>query len=250
MKNSIFKYFLAMMIIVLSASCYAQTNQGYSKKKTQTTKSVSRSKSSKKHNSGSRQSHSSSNQGNQNYDIPIFEMNEISKKIENQDYIVFLSRTGVVYGFNKNTHKYFSIMKEVADIGFKDSSNNLLSILTNNNIRYFYNLLSGKTEKEAIGKKLSDLSYHAEFKRQVDALHQIVLSYYNGNPKHLSKEEADACINRYNYCYKIITDFESAFDYYYGSNSCGLTVSEAKNRLINAKNAGHQDAVRIYNELF
>lgn len=156
MKDIFFRYYLVVMIAILTSSaCYAQTNQGYSKKKTVTTKTVSRSKSSKKQKSGSHQSHSSSKQsGNQNYDIPIFEMNEISKKIENQDYIVFLDRNGSVYGFNKNTHKYFSIMTEVADIGFKDSSKSLLSILTNNNIRYFYNLLSGKTEKEELTQQI------------------------------------------------------------------------------------------------
>lgn len=252
MKGNFLRYFLVMMIAILASSaCYAQTNQGYSKKKTVTTKTVSRSRSSKKHKYGSNQSYSAKTTSDQYYDKPIFDMRDISKKIENQHFIVFLVRNGSVYGFNKNTHKYFSIMAEVADIGFKDSSKSILSIKSKDGKRYFYNLFSGKSEMEVIlGMKLSDLSYHTEFKRQVDALHQFVLSYYNGNPNNLSKEEVDACINRYNYCYKIITDFESAFNFYYSSNSSGITANEAKNRLISAKNAGHQDAIRIYNELF
>lgn len=159
MKGNFLRYFLVMMIAILASSaCYAQTNQGYSKKKTVTTKTVSRSRSSKKHKSGSHQSHSSSKQsGNQNYDVPIFNMDEILKKIESQDYIVFLSRTGVVYGFNKNTHKYFTIYSDgdlARDVGFRDSSIGLVIIRTKSGIRFFYYLTTGKIEKEELTQQI------------------------------------------------------------------------------------------------
>ncbi|MBR1725048.1 MAG: hypothetical protein IJ724_00085, partial [Muribaculaceae bacterium] len=41
MKGNFFRYYLVMMIAILASSaCYAQTNQGYSKKKQTTTKNA------------------------------------------------------------------------------------------------------------------------------------------------------------------------------------------------------------------
>ena len=45
----------------------------------------------------------------QAYDKPIFNMKDMDKKIENGGYIVFKLKNGSVYGFNKNSRKYFVI---------------------------------------------------------------------------------------------------------------------------------------------
>ena len=84
------------------------------------------------------------------YDKPIFNMKEINKKIENEGYIVFAIKNGAVYGFNKNTRKYFSIYSpksdsQPSDIGFADSRNNLMRMRTGEG-RFSYNLATGKTQ--------------------------------------------------------------------------------------------------------
>ena len=85
------------------------------------------------------------------YDKPIFNMKEINKKIENEGYIVFAIKNGAVYGFNKNTRKYFSIFSpkgdsQPSDIGFADSRNNLMRMRTGEG-RFSYNLATGKTQR-------------------------------------------------------------------------------------------------------
>lgn len=247
MKGNFLRYFLVMMIAILASSaCFAQTNQGYSKKKTVTTMTVSRSRSSKKQKSGSHQSYSSSKQsGNQNYDVPIFNMDEILKKIECQDYIVFLSRTGVVYGFNKNTKKYFTIHasteNSISGFSFFDSSKGIVKLFGTSDILFYY-LYSAKT---SIAPKLSSMSWNVELKKELELLRIIIdgVGLYE-------KETIDACISRYNICRRIMEDFEGAFDYYYGRNVKGLTSQEAKSKLINAMNCGHEDARTIYNDIF
>lgn len=85
------------------------------------------------------------------YDKPIFNMKEINKKIENEGYIVFAVKNGAVYGFNKNTRKYFSIFSpkgdaQPSDIGFADSKNNQMRMRTSEG-RFSYNLVTGKTQR-------------------------------------------------------------------------------------------------------
>lgn len=86
------------------------------------------------------------------YDKPIFNMKEINKKIENEGYIVFSIKNGAVYGFNKNTRKYFSIYSpkgdsnQPSDIGFADSKNNLMRMRTGEG-RFSYDLVTGKTKR-------------------------------------------------------------------------------------------------------
>ena len=85
------------------------------------------------------------------YDKPIFNMKEINKKIENEGYIVFSINNGAVYGFNKNTRKYFSIYapkgdSQPSDIGFADSKNNLMRMRTSEG-RFSYDLVTGKTKR-------------------------------------------------------------------------------------------------------
>lgn len=87
------------------------------------------------------------------YDKPIFNMKEINKKIENEGYIVFSIKNGAVYGFNKNTRKYFSIYSpkgdsQPTDIGFADSRNNLMRMRTSEG-RFSYDLVTGKTKRIA-----------------------------------------------------------------------------------------------------
>jgi len=45
----------------------------------------------------------------QTYEKPIFNIKEIDDKKENDRYIVFADKKGAVYGFNKDTRKYFVI---------------------------------------------------------------------------------------------------------------------------------------------
>ena len=86
------------------------------------------------------------------YDKPIFNMKEINKKIENEGYIVFSVKNGAVYGFNKNSRKYFSIFSpksedaQPSDIGFADSKNNLMRMRTSEG-RFSYDLVTGKTKR-------------------------------------------------------------------------------------------------------
>ena len=74
-------------------------------------------------------------------------------KIENEGYIVFSIKNGAVYGFNKNTRKYFSIYSpkgdsQPTDIGFADSRNNLMRMRTSEG-RFSYDLVTGKTKRIA-----------------------------------------------------------------------------------------------------
>lgn len=85
------------------------------------------------------------------YDKPIFNMKDIHKKIENEGYIVFSINNGAVYGFNKNTRKYFSIFApkgdaQPSDIGFADSRNNQMRMRTSEG-RFSYDLVTGKTKR-------------------------------------------------------------------------------------------------------
>ena len=85
------------------------------------------------------------------YDKPIFNLKDMHKKIENEGYIVFSDNKGAVYGFNKDTRKYFTIYSpkkatEPTDIGFADSKNNLLRYRTATG-RYSYDLVSGHTKR-------------------------------------------------------------------------------------------------------
>lgn len=86
-----------------------------------------------------------------NYDKPIFNMKDINKKIENKGYIVFSINNGAVYGFNKDTRKYFSIYSpkgdsKPSDIGFADSEHNLMRMRTSEG-RFSYDLVTGKTKR-------------------------------------------------------------------------------------------------------
>ena len=85
------------------------------------------------------------------YDKPIFNMKEINKKIENEGYIVFSINNGAVYGFNKNTRKYFSIYapkgdSQPSDIGFADSKNNLMRMRTSEG-RFSYDLVTDASQR-------------------------------------------------------------------------------------------------------
>ncbi|MBQ0114672.1 MAG: zinc ribbon domain-containing protein [Bacteroidales bacterium] len=69
----------------------------------------------------------------ESYDKPIFKMENMKKKIESAEYIVFADKSGAVYGFDKNTRKYFVIYKSsgsgASDIGF-GSDNSILRMQT------------------------------------------------------------------------------------------------------------------------
>ena len=78
------------------------------------------------------------------YDKPIFHKEDISNQIHSEGYSVFLTKNGSVYGFDKNTRKYFTIYSKGAnEIGFRDSKNHLLGIKTSNGGHYQYNLSTG-----------------------------------------------------------------------------------------------------------
>ncbi len=78
------------------------------------------------------------------YDKPIFRKEDISNQIHSEGYSVFLTKNGSVYGFDKNTRKYFTIYsKGASEIGFHDSKNHLLGIKTSNGGHYQYNLSTG-----------------------------------------------------------------------------------------------------------
>ena len=82
----------------------------------------------------------------QSYEKPIFKMEDKNKSIQNADYIVFSDTKGGVYGFNKNSRKYFVIYNPPAastptEIGFADSENSILNLRTSTS-RLQYNLKS------------------------------------------------------------------------------------------------------------
>ncbi len=84
----------------------------------------------------------------QTYDKPIFKSENKHKSISNEEYVVFSDNSGAVYGFNKNSRKYFVIYTPStpttpSDIGFADSENNILNIRTAEG-RFQYNLKSDK----------------------------------------------------------------------------------------------------------
>ncbi len=82
------------------------------------------------------------------YDKPIFKMEDKHKSVQNNEFIVFSDKTGGVYGFNKNSRKYFVIYKPASpttptEIGFADTENSILNMRTASG-RLQYNL---KTDK-------------------------------------------------------------------------------------------------------
>ncbi|MBO7609852.1 MAG: zinc-ribbon domain-containing protein [Muribaculaceae bacterium] len=85
------------------------------------------------------------------YDKPIFNMRDMHKKVENENYIVFADKSGSVYGFNKDTRKYFTIYSPKGkasgptDIGFGNSKANQLRMRPADGGHYSYDLASGKT---------------------------------------------------------------------------------------------------------
>ena len=85
------------------------------------------------------------------YDKPIFKKDDLHKKVENEKYIVLSDKNGSVYGFNKDTRKYFTIYSPKGkaggptDIGFGDSKNNILRMRPAGGGHYSYDLVSGKT---------------------------------------------------------------------------------------------------------
>lgn len=66
------------------------------------------------------------------YDKPIINMKEIRDKLENDQYLVFLDRNGMIEGFNKSTRKYFIIhtgyIEAATGISFDDKNNILINI--------------------------------------------------------------------------------------------------------------------------
>ena len=88
------------------------------------------------------------------YDNPVEGVNIKNKykSVQNEGYIVISNKTGSVYGFNKNTRKYFTIYSppggtaEPTDIGFGDSKNNILRYRTADGHRFSYNLATGATK--------------------------------------------------------------------------------------------------------
>lgn len=86
------------------------------------------------------------------YDKPIFNMKDMHKKVENENYIVFSDKSGSVYGFNKDSRKYFTIYSPKGkasgptDIGFGDSKNNILRLRAADGAHLSYNLATGKTK--------------------------------------------------------------------------------------------------------
>ena len=84
------------------------------------------------------------------YDKPIFNLKDMSKKIESDAYIVFADNKGAVYGFNKNSRKYFVIYTpsggqgSPADIGFGDDNRILRMRTADGHISY--DLVSDKAK--------------------------------------------------------------------------------------------------------
>lgn len=85
------------------------------------------------------------------YDKPIFNMRDMHKKVENEGYIVFADKSGSVYGFNKDTRKYFTIYSPKGkasgptDIGFGNSKANQLRMRTADGGHFSYDLATGRT---------------------------------------------------------------------------------------------------------
>jgi len=70
------------------------------------------------------------------YDKPIFGMDDIKEKVEIGNYLVFLDKKGTVYGFNKNSRKYFTIYAASAQ-GISKSGESSVNIKTaNGNLNY------------------------------------------------------------------------------------------------------------------
>ena len=77
----------------------------------------------------------------QSYDKPIFKRDEIAKQIDSERYMVFVGNTGKVYGFNKDTRKYFVIYTPTegagaSDIGFGNSNRELRMRTSDGHISY------------------------------------------------------------------------------------------------------------------
>ena len=85
------------------------------------------------------------------YDTPIFNFDDAKVKKENDRYIAILAKDGHVYGFNKQSRKYFVVYAgdRAADIGFASGNNDetKLNIKVASG-RIVYNLSSGKAQKE------------------------------------------------------------------------------------------------------
>lgn len=63
---------------------------------------------------------------------PMFRNEDFSKKITGPGYVVFLTKDGKVYAFNKNTDKNFVVYSagDATDIGFEDSGRGIINIRT------------------------------------------------------------------------------------------------------------------------
>ena len=62
----------------------------------------------------------------QPYDKPIFNRGEIAKQLDSERYMVFIGKSGAVYGFNKDSRKYFVIYSGGAsDISFGNDEREL-----------------------------------------------------------------------------------------------------------------------------
>lgn len=69
------------------------------------------------------------------YDKPLFKMDEIKEKVETSKYLVFLDKKGMVYGFNKDSRKYFTIYSSAQGIS-KNGETSVLIKTANGNINY------------------------------------------------------------------------------------------------------------------
>lgn len=85
------------------------------------------------------------------YDTPIFNFDDAKVKKENDRFIAILAKDGHVYGFSKQSRKYFVVYAgdHVADIGFASGNNDetKLNIKVASG-RIVYNLGSHKAQKE------------------------------------------------------------------------------------------------------
>ena len=84
------------------------------------------------------------------YDKPIFNMRDNVKQIDSERYMAFIDNKGCVYGFNKDTRRYFVIYAPqsgggATDIGFGDA-NNTLRMRTSDG-HFAYDLPTGKTHR-------------------------------------------------------------------------------------------------------
>ena len=69
------------------------------------------------------------------YDKPLFGMDDIKEKLECGNYLVFLDKKGTVYGFNKNSRKYFTIYSSAQGIS-KNGDNSVTIKTANGNLSY------------------------------------------------------------------------------------------------------------------